>query len=350
MPDPVTAIIGGSVLIGGGMASSAAAASSSAKAQARAQEANRSSEERQQQAEIARWHESRGSTGSAFLPEYMKAAGGGKFEEDLSRNMVAAYEAARPVSLEVERSQIASDVAPMQAATRQAGRGVADMFSGRALTDQIGEAQPVFQARSELAQTKAQAGLQALRSTLNEINAIQGKKGFTGDSLGTSMVRMNARKQAATDAAAGAAGVNLANAEDVRAMRNANRMFQVQNAGLANQMAAQLTDSSNLVNSELMNREAQRAGTVKSIFNIGMGQAPNVARLTPLQPIASGNQIAMQTLGSGMGSIGNLAMTYGVAKMMNPGTPAGTGAGSSTVVNTPNPTFESTYGIPLNPR
>ncbi len=69
-------------------------------------------------------------------------------------------------------------------------------------------------ARIKLAGARKDASLQALENKLNEIKAIQGRKGYTGDSLGSQRIRFDATRKILGDAAIDQSTAELQNSID----------------------------------------------------------------------------------------------------------------------------------------
>jgi hypothetical protein len=113
----------------------------------------------------------------------------------------------------------------------------ADLASGRMTNQTLAEAQPVFNARTNMAESKRNAGLEALRQTLSEIDSIQAGKGYSGDSTGKRMARFNARREIGTQSAADFAGANLANAQEKQAIQSGGRSLQLSNINLPDTLA-----------------------------------------------------------------------------------------------------------------
>lgn len=101
----------------------------------------------------------------------------------------------------------------------QARQDALGVFNGDVTNEELAAAQPVAAARIKLANSKRDAGLSALEEKLNEIKAIQNRKGYTGDSLASSRLRFDATRKVLGDAAIDQSNAELANAMEASAIR-----------------------------------------------------------------------------------------------------------------------------------
>lgn len=122
-----------------------------------------------------------------------------KLSQDVNANSLDDYRAAS------ERYRGAFD---------QSRQDVNGIFDGSVTDEELAAAQPVAAARIKLAGARKDAGLEALQEKLNEIKAIQSRKGYTGDSLASSRLRFDATRKILGDAAIDQSNAELANAMD----------------------------------------------------------------------------------------------------------------------------------------
>lgn len=157
---------------------------------------------------------------SAILPYYV-----GDEESRLGRYAAQISRAIRNRggTPEQQLAKYEEMMAQYENAAAMADQAKLDEITGAATEQELEFSKPVFAARTGVAEAKRNAGLEALREILNEIDSIQAGKGYSGDSTGTRMLRFDARRRIGTDAAEGFANANLQNEEERRVIRTAGR-------------------------------------------------------------------------------------------------------------------------------
>lgn len=101
----------------------------------------------------------------------------------------------------------------------QARNDTLGIFNGGVTDEELAAAAPVSAARIKLANARKDAGIEALQEKLNEIKAIQNRKGYTGDSLASQRLRFDATRKVLGDAALDRSNAELANAMDTSNIR-----------------------------------------------------------------------------------------------------------------------------------
>lgn len=231
---------------------------------------------------------------SSILPIYM-----GKTEKDLATNAQDIFAAIQkyygtPEDQMKNNEQIAGQFAPAGAAS---DRLVVDLATGKVTKEMLDESKPVFAARTKLAESKRNAGLEALSETLNEIDAIQAGKGFSGDSTGSRMLKFNARRGIGTQSAADIGAADLANAEDVRNIKSSGRNLQLQNLSLPDSQAAAAIRRRTVPAAGLVDNQSVSLAPFK-FFNIGPGAATQFQKPSDVGPVANTGGIAAQGIAS----------------------------------------------------
>lgn len=202
---------------------------------------------------------------AAILPYY-----GGRTEVDLFNNARQIWDSIQasggtPEQKMATFKQMLEQYEPANNANRNL---VFDLATGKMTEQGVIESQPVFKARLGSAEAKRNAGLEALRETLNEIDAIQAGKGYSGDSTGKRVLRFNARRAIGTQSAADLADANLQNALEERTIRSQGRDKQIAGLGLADTMArADLSRTQ--IPEEAMTKSYINALQPFSFFNLG---------------------------------------------------------------------------------
>ena len=117
---------------------------------------------------------SRGAKGNAVLPMYLQTENGKPWEGDvLGRDLMNIYDVTNALSPEEEMAkyrEVVARYAPAQDAADNIGAGI---FTDGITDKMLANAKPVQQARLEIAPIKKQTAMEALETTLNEINAAQ---------------------------------------------------------------------------------------------------------------------------------------------------------------------------------
>lgn len=157
---------------------------------------------------------------AVFLPYYMDGE-----EAALGRYAARISKAIREQggTPEEQLAKYESMLAAYDPALDMADQAVLDEVTGEATRQELEFSRPVFEARTGVANAKRNAGLEALRETLNEIDQIQAGKGYSGDSTGKRMLRFNARRAIGTDVANDLAQAELDNATERRVIESTGR-------------------------------------------------------------------------------------------------------------------------------
>jgi hypothetical protein len=190
---------------------------------------------------------------------------------------------------------------------------VYDLATGKLIDKSIAESQPVFQARTDQAKAKRNAGLEALRETLNEIDSIQAGRGFSGDTTGNRLLRFNARRQVGTQAAQDMTDAQLANATEERNLRSGGRALQLSSLDLPGKMLSTSLSRDTAPLSAVINNQ-KLAQEPFAMFNIGPGQYNSYERLPEVAPITSGGEIAGLAVSSLASSGGDYLAKKNAAK------------------------------------
>jgi hypothetical protein len=285
---------------------SAYAASASAGAQEDANKANQENAKNTNLMNKAMFDEGRGSRGSAIYPTYAKDAQGNLFEPQLFKDSMGVYDVVNALPPQNQLSMYTDLVSPLSDTARQAAGTVEDIYNGGLEKEAIANQQPVNQGR----QAVANSSLTALAQTLNDIKAINARKGYSGDSFGTRLLQFNARKNQGEEMAQ----ANLANAIDERGIHNQAMLARINNVGLPYAQSQQALRQATLPTDTLLDQQARRQQLFNN-FRIGTNQF-QYSPLPQVQPVASTGQIVGQAIASGASAYGgymaagNAANTY----------------------------------------
>jgi hypothetical protein len=165
--------------------------------------------------------ESRGSTGTAMYPTYLRRDDGGFFEEELGQDIIKAYDETGGKTF-ADYSAISDTFRPSQEMANKRG---ASVFDGGLQTEMMKNFEPVKTAR---VQFKRQSAIDSLNKTLGAIEAMQATKGYQGDSYGARRLKLDSNRGAA-DAISGA---NLENLMEERRIKDAIIQTQLENLDL----------------------------------------------------------------------------------------------------------------------
>lgn len=342
-------------------------ASEAADAQEEANEQNAANAAATNDKNYQQFLESRGESGTAVLPRYLRAPkntltagqrqaliqaglnprdydGTGFFEEKLGRDLMALYEATGgggdyQAQVDANREAL-QGYADMQRGARDAVGGIFNGQLGNRLRANLA---PVQGARLDAANVNRAAQLEALSATLNEIQAKSRSRGFTGgDSFGKNMLNFNARRIIGGSAADMISNAKLANAMDSRMLEDNVTMLPVTNASLPYSLGQQEVNQLNLPENMALDQQARRLQPF-NFLRIGQNQF-QYSPLPQVQPVASTGQIVGQSLGQFAGFAGGaLQDEYAAKGMSGAGTSTGTGLKKTTA---PSPTYfnPNSYG------
>lgn len=275
------------------------------------------------------YKEGRGADGFAQLPFYAEGADGQPFEPQLFEETRKLFDRLTELSPE---EQLANLEAIRDQFNTMQGRAISTaegIFDGGLLNEARTEDQNVAEARNQGVASRKQAGLESLKKTLNQINAIQAQKGFQGDSFGNRLLKFGARREINTDSASDQANVNILNADDSRRTMLGDINRRINNIQLPNNLTRSLFDQELMPENTLLEQSQKRSGLFDP-FKIGVSSFQNRALPLPV-PTAGNSQIIAQGVGSFASSVGDL---YG-AKALSGGGGGGAGGGKVVVDQTP---------------
>ncbi len=259
---------------------------------------------------------------NALLPAYFKGG-----EAQLGQSAMDYFHQLQGLNSGGQISnQLQGNLNMMHPAIQQGLAALSNRYNGMDLQQRLANAQPVFGARTNAATQQRASINQSLLQTMGQLNAERGRGGFYG---GSTFDR--SRLLAATLGARGQAsnlmsGAQLANAEDERALRDANLTGMqdlspiaggLQNAGIAYNMPA-----------TSMADYYQKAMSPFNFFRMGNQayQNPQMPFNSPqIQPVLGGGA----GLGSALGALGTTGLNYSLQNQLygqlnNPGAGART--------------------------
>ncbi len=256
--------------------------------------------------QLAQFHISRGSEGSAILPEYLRAG-----EQQAGMRAMASSRAIQdyygsPADIAARGGAIAAKAQPLldQGAASQYG-----IFSGDEERKRLAAAQPTFAARTALAGTTRAGAIQGINERLAALKA--GSPGRWGS--GTERLALQAQISGNQAGAGAESAAALQNAMEAQAIRNRIYDQQLQSPEAAGQLAAQYANLGLL--------PAQYAGTVSraeqspyDYFRVGVGQPPAPVMAPWAQP--RGNAL-LAAAGQDTQSLGRFYAQRGLANQYN---------------------------------
>lgn len=238
---------------------------------------------------------------SALLPYYLGNTESelGQGAAELARALQAAYATPEKVA---EYQGIADSYASSQAGLDSLAKDVA---SGQITDQMLAEAEPVAQARLDMAETRKNAKLEQLRETISETDAVFAKKGYSGDAYGNRMMKFNARRNIASEAATELADARLQNAMQKAALQEQGRSLRLGNLDIADKSAAAAISRKQMGARGAADAALLAMAPLKP-FTLGPGQ------FTPAQaaPLVSPNASPLQLAAQATGQAGNMALNY----------------------------------------
>ena len=246
------------------------------------------------------FHLTRGSEGSAILPEYQRAG-----ERAAGARAAATSGALRdyygtPEQVVARGAAAAAKARPL---LDQGAASVYGIFSGDEERKRLAAAEPAFAARRALAGTTRAGALQGINERLAALRAASAGRGFVGAGSGSERLGFQAQI-AGNQAGAGAeSAAALQNEMETQAIRNRILDLQMQSPELAGALAAQYG------NLELL--PGQVAGSINrsetdpyNFFRIGVGAPPPqvmapwaTENISPWASVAAAGQGNLSALG-----------------------------------------------------
>ena len=248
---------------------------------------------------------------SSILPYYLSG-----IEESAGQNASELVSAMQNYggfdSPEAEMDYYRSIIGKYQPAFDAAGKVATQAVDGTMSEQMLAEAEPVFAARTNLAQSKKSAGLEAIAQTLNEINAIQARKGYTGDSLGNRMLEFNARRMINQEGAADIGNAALENAIARAAIQQQGRQLQLGSLNLPDQVAQSELARTTLPASTAAARHSASLAPLE-FFRIGIGNVPRqqAPPSSAFTPVASTGQ----AIATGVSALGNAGLNIWASQL-----------------------------------
>lgn len=242
-------------------------------------------------------------TSSAILPLYLSSS-----EADASQRAADIYKVLAsidPQKAYEDYQAIMARYQPQFAATEKLG---SDIFNNNLTNELLSYEAPVAASRLEGVQTRKNAALEALQQTLNEIDSIQSRKGYTGDSLGSNLLKFNARARIASGSAQDLANAKLQNAQDEQAIKTSGVNLKLGNINLPDQLLQSAFARTDLP-AQTLSKSYQTSLTPFSMFNLGPGQPANFSQMPAVTAVPTNAGIAATTASSALGALSNLAYT-----------------------------------------
>ena len=288
--------IGGSSLIGA--IGSGIAGKSASDAQNRSDQANLLGVRETNEQNYRMFREGRGSAGHAILPEYLGGA-----EQELGTRAVDASRLlfGNPGQDFARDKGIVDSYLPSQRGVRDA---INELFSGANLQKRLGIAEPVAEARTNVAKGQTTAINQSVRDAISRLESGKTRSGFVGGgSFDTN--RILGATIGGRQAAAGALGdAELENATIEAFLRDNDIQARLAGIDLPNQGAAAEVSLRDLPNRAAANRLSNAMAPL-NFFRLA---ADNFRAERP--PLIEPGIGAGEIWGGGLSQLGNAAGTY----------------------------------------
>lgn len=275
-------------------------------AYAQGEAAKDATEQRARQAQDANaaaerlFHLTRGSEGSAFLPEYLRAseAAAGKRATGYSTALSDYY----GTPADVVRRGAATTAASMP--ILQGGtKALQGLFTGAEEEKRLAAAQPAFAARTALADTTRSGIMQGILQRLNAIRTANAAKGYIGSGSASENLALRASIEGNQAAGAASATATLQNEQERQAIRNRIMDLQLQSPELAGALAAQYANLQ-LLPGQVTGAIQRSELAPYDYFRIGVGNPPPQVippwaqeQLSPWASVAAAGQGNLSALG-----------------------------------------------------
>ena len=207
------------------------------------------------------------------------------------------------------------------------------LATGQTTQQMLAEQAPVSAQNLANVQTQKNAALTALQQTLNDIDTIQARKGFTGDSSASQALKFNARLGIANQTSQALGQAQFQNAQAVQGIQQTGRNMQLQDINLPNSLATAAIARKGLP-ALSTTQNFNTALQPFSFFNIGRTQPTTINNLPTIPPATGTGQIVGQTLGAVGGAASNALLQRALANQITAsGTnlPAGVGSPGASV-------------------
>lgn len=300
----------GTAVLGAG--ATAYGSSQANKAARRAADANAAATEATNEANYRQFLESRGSEGSAILPMYLKP-----YEASLGESAAKAAQqlftaGGGPTARIQDNERYLSRYNPAM----EAGDGlVIDLATGKVGQQRRASLEPVLQARTKLARTRASAINDALEQTFAGLRAQRAKGGFRGGSTFDINRAVAATTGARSQAAEAVGQADLENAMSVQGLDESDLNMRIGALDMPYRLGQQRMAFRNLPYQAAADQYAAAMAPL-NFFRIGPQQAP--LNQTFLQPTVGNNGMALGAgLSQAAGSVGNYLVNQELIKAMN---------------------------------
>jgi hypothetical protein len=293
------AVVAGSVVAAG---ATVYAGSQQAGAQKAANAANARNVADTNQLNYQMFREGRGEGGSALLPFYLQR-NGQTAEQYLADN---AYRAAGFIpSAEQTYADAQTTQRRFQPTIDAATGTVIDLYNGNLLEQEQGLLLPLENERVNAAKTQRQSGLEALQETLNQIEATNRARGFSGDSLSSNLLKAESRRRIAGDAANTMSTARIQNASDRFQLGRNDINRRISNVNLPMETARSAQSFNNFASNQVLRGEQDRQGAF-NWFRLQPGAFQNKFQ-DRVEPVATTGQLIGQAVGSLGKSVANYA-------------------------------------------
>jgi hypothetical protein len=238
---------------------------------------------------------------SAILPYYFGGA-----EKQLGQDALDNYNAIAKLygAPELELQQYQAIIDKFGPAFQSNEQLASDIASGKISQDMLAESEPVFGARLDVAEARKNSGLEALKQTLNEIDAIQAKRGFLGEGYGKTLVNTEVRRRIFGEGADAISQAKLANAMEKRAVQESGRNLRLSNISLPDALARASLARRGLPASTIASRYGTSLAPF-SFFNLGPHDFSQFQRPPQVDAATSPWALAAQTGAAAGSTVGN---------------------------------------------
>lgn len=261
------------------------------------------------------FHLTRGSEGSAFLPEYLRGAesAAGARAADTAAALRRYYGSAEDVAR--RGAAVADRYRPL---LDEGSKAISGIFSGELERKRLESAEPTFAARTALADTTRSGIMRGVLQRLNAIRTANAAKGYVGDSSASQNLGFKAAIEGNQAAGSATAAAELQNAMERQAIRDEILNLQLRSPELAGALAAQAANFETLPG-QIAGQISRSETSPLDYFRIGTAPPPSQTmapwaqeQLSPWASVAAAGQGNLSAVGR-LFANRDLARRYGAA-------------------------------------
>lgn len=259
----------------------------SAQEQRRATRTNADIARRAQELQEKLFHESRGSTGHAILPEYFgdEERRLGEYAGDISRASREVW--GTPMEAAARGKRLADRYRPL---LEEGTKAIEGIYSGDLERERLANLAPLAETRLSAAKSRRQSISQALADHRARLAAINAEKGYSGTGSASEQLALRTSLGAGQEAADVETAARLQTAEDERAIKDYITELQLKSPEVATALMREAM-ALDMTPAEYLRLAASSAYVPYDFFRVPVGQQPPIIPPPYQQPNVGVGQI-----------------------------------------------------------